>query len=188
MRRICSFIGAAVVATLATGAAQAGVLVLGSSLGYHCYSQAKQESASAAALKSCDEALDAGTMSARDIVATHVNRGIIRLNREDHSGAIADFDQAIRLDPQEPESYLNKGSALLRMGRTSDEAIGLFDTALERQTRRPELAYFGRAIAHEVRGDIQSAYLDYRRASRAAPKWQDPREEMSRFTVRRRGS
>jgi tetratricopeptide (TPR) repeat protein len=73
------------------------------------------------------------------------------------------------------------------MGASTSEAIALFDEALRRNTRRPELAYFSRGIAHEVAGNLQQAYLDYRRAQELAPRWDQPAREMSRFQVRKAG-
>lgn len=181
-------IGIVVVATAAlAGPAGASVVVLGNSIGHSCYQAALDRNRSDLALKSCDDALESGQMSFHDIVATFVNRGIVKLHREDYRPALADFDHAIALDPAEPESYLNKGSALLRMGADPRQAIALFDEALERNTTRPELAYFSRAIAHEVSGDLQQAYNDYRRAQLAAPKWQEPGRELSRFQIKRVG-
>jgi tetratricopeptide (TPR) repeat protein len=184
MKTLALLTGATIAAGLLAAPAAAGVQVVGNSVGYACYQAAEHSDSSKPALESCDFALKSGLLSHRDTVATHVNRGIVRINREDYQDAIRDFDRAIALDPDQPESYLNKGSALLRMGADAKLAIPLMTEALERKTRRPELAYFGRAIAHEVSGDIQSAYHDYKRAQQAAPEWKDPAQELSRFQVR----
>ena len=121
-------------------------------------------------------------LSQRDIVATHVNRGILRLRRGQVDAAIADFDQAITLDPRQPEAYLNKGAALIRLENPA-EAQRLFTVALERNTQRPEIAHFGRAIANEELGNLRAAYNDYQRASQLDPNWQEPRIELSRFRI-----
>jgi tetratricopeptide (TPR) repeat protein len=176
----------AVPAGLSAVPAAASIMVIGNSLGADCYKSARAERWSRAALQGCNAALETGMLSFRDIVATHVNRGIVRLHGEDYDGAIADFDRAIALDPKQAESYLNKGSTYLRKGESPREAAALFTEALNRDTLRPELAYYGRAIAHEISGDLKSAYLDYQRASSARPDWAEPREELARFTVKRR--
>jgi tetratricopeptide (TPR) repeat protein len=174
--------------TLFAASAAASVIVLGNSAGRSCYEAARDQNGSATALKTCDEALEVGNLTERDRVATFVNRGIVKIYREDHRAAMVDFDQAIAIDPNEPESYLNKGSAVLRMGASPDQAIPLFDEAISRQTRRPELAFFGRGIAHELSGKVTAAYNDYKRASELAPRWEQPKSELSRFSVRRASS
>ena len=133
-------------------------------------------------LRYCDEALLRDHLSAYETVATHVNRGILRLRRGAVDEAIADFDQAITLDPDQPEAYLNKGSALMRRDNPT-EAVRLFTVALERNTRRPHVAHYGRAIANEALGNVGAAYSDYRQASQLAPDWDAPREDLQRFRV-----
>ena len=165
--------------------AAASVMVVGNSPGFSCYAVAKSRNGSIDALQRCNEAFRSGTLTFEDEVATYVNRGIVRLYGKDHVGAIADFDKAIALDPKQPESYLNKGAAIVRMGGNSAEAITLFNEALARKTSRPEIAYFSRGVAHETAGQLAEAYRDYKRAQELAPRWDQPGEELSRFQVKR---
>lgn len=130
----------------------------------------------------CDTAFSEEALSHHDTVATHVNRGILKLRRGNVDDAIADFDRAMALDPDQPEAYLNKGAALIRLENPA-EALGLFTAALEYRTTRPAIAHFGRAIANEELGNVRAAYQDYQRASELDPDWQDPRTELRRFRV-----
>jgi tetratricopeptide (TPR) repeat protein len=166
--------------------ATAGITVIGNSAARLCFEAAEAGgSASITGMQRCDEALEREALSERDRVATHVNRGILRMQRGQMDAAIADFDRAMAKDPNEPETYLNKGVALLRKDSANAEAsIALFNAALEKRTNKPAIAYYGRAIAHEMGGRAKQAYLDYRQASLLAPKWQDPRRELARFQVR----
>ena len=166
-------------------AAPAGVTVLGSSPGFSCYAVARSKDGSSDALERCNTAFESGKLTFDDQVATYVNRGIVRLYGKDHEGAIADFDKAISLNPAQPESYLNKGAALVRMGASPTDAIALFNEALARKTSRPEVAYFSRGVAHELAGNISAAYRDYKRAQELAPRWEQPGQELSRFQVTR---
>ena len=133
-------------------------------------------------LRSCDDALGIDNLTTNDLVATHVNRGILRLRQGHADTAIADFDEAMRLDPNQPEAYLNKGAALIRQ-QSPGEAVPLFTAALEHNTRRPEVAHYGRAVANEAIGNLRQAYQDYRQASALAPHWAAPRDDLQRFRV-----
>jgi Flp pilus assembly protein TadD len=61
--------------------------------------------------------------------------------------------------------------------------VNLFTVALERNTTRPAVAHYGRAVAQEELGNVAAAYRDYRRASELAPNWREPRIELTRFRV-----
>lgn len=163
----------------------AAVQVVGSSDARICYDAAESNGVPTLyAIQTCDRAIQIGGLSSYETVATHVNRGILRLRRSQIDAAIADFDRAIAIDPAQPEAYLNKGAALIRREQPR-EALPLFTVALERNTRRPEIAYYGRAIANEALGNVRAAYGDYRRASELAPEWSEPRTELARFRVGR---
>lgn len=171
---------------LIPGAAYASSMVIGAGLARMCFEAADAERANAETLGICTRALSDEPLSLDDQVATYVNRGIIRFRMNDWPGALADYDRAIRLDPAEPEAYLNKGALVLRQ-QDWRAARDLFDAALERKTRRPEFAYFGRAVTNELAGDFAGALADYLKASELAPNWADPKKELTRFSVRKRG-
>ncbi len=174
-----------IAALLAASAAPAaaGVFVVGNSDARMCYEAADSSLMPGVRdVRRCDDALLRENLSGYEIVATHVNRGILRLRRGFVEEAIADFDRAIALDPEQPESYLNKGAALIRR-QNPQEALQLFTVALERNTTRPAVAHYGRAVANEALGNVAAAYRDYRRASELDPGWADPRTELQRFRV-----
>ena len=165
------------------GPASASVVVVGDSDARLCFEAADSPlNPSPRDVRRCDDALLHNTLSQYEIVATHVNRGILRLRRGLVDEAVADFDRAMTLDPEQPEAYLNKGAALLRRENPS-EALQLFTVALQRETTRPAIAHYGRAIANELLGNVREAYNDYRAASELAPDWADPRTELLRFRI-----
>jgi tetratricopeptide (TPR) repeat protein len=164
--------------------AVAAVTVIGSTSARMCFEAADSHlTPSQATLDDCDEALQQGNMSKYDTVATYVNRGILRLRAGRDDDAMADFDRALAQDPNQAEAYLNKGMALLRRDDAWQDAMAQFDTALAKKTRRPALAYYGRAVANELGGRVKEAYFDYREASRIEPKWRQPQIDLARFTV-----
>ena len=174
---------AGIAACTAAAPASGSVMVLGNTDARMCYVAADSPMSPAARdIRRCDDALLRDSLSAYEMVATHVNRGILRLRRGMIEAAITDFDRAIALDPNQPEAYLNKGAALLRRENAAD-AMSLFTIALERNTTRPALAHYGRAIANETLGNLNAAYRDYTAASRIDPEWREPRLELARFRV-----
>lgn len=185
------FLYAAAGLALLPASAPAGVQVLGTSYARSCYEAAERvapEGATAGAsyakdaLRTCDKAFAEEALSGNDAVATHVNRGILRMKAGDVAGALADYDAALAKDPTEPEAWLNKGVAIAR-GDAWAQALPFFTKAIEHHTSRPALAYFARAMAYEDMGDVRAAYYDYKQANTLEPEWKRPVEELSRFRV-----
>jgi tetratricopeptide (TPR) repeat protein len=177
------FLLAAALAVTATPA-RGAVTVLGNSSARLCYEAAEAKMAPTwQTLGECDSALREDALTEDDRNATYVNRGILKMRSGNIEAAVQDYDRAIAADPKLGEAYLNKGLALVHAGRDWDQAVSLFNTALERHARRPALAYYGRAIAYEAEGRLKEAYFDYSAARRLDPKWRDPQVELARFTV-----
>ena len=85
----------------------------------------------------------------------------------DHARAIADFDAAIVLAPDDAVLHLNRGAAKIHDGRPAD-AIADYDAAIR---VRPawHLPYFNRAVALTDLGQRAAALKDYERAIRLKP-------------------
>jgi len=165
----------------------AAVTIIGQSSARMCFEAAESPMRpSPHTLDYCDSAFAEGTMDRHDTVATHVNRGILRMRRDDIAAGVIDFDAAIALDPDQAEAYLNKGAAFIRLADHRG-ALALFNDAIERNTRRPAIAYYGRGIANEELGNAAAAFRDYRRAAELDPDWAQPRADLRRFRVRGRG-
>lgn len=159
------------------------VTTFGTSHAASCYQAAESEDLGGIA--DCDHALKEERLTRYETVATHVNRGILRLRNGASDSALVDFDAAIALDPSHPEAYLNKGGAILRQSGGAKAALPLFTAALDKGTREPAIAYFGRGLAQEQLGRIKEAYFDYKKASEIDPQWDRPRIELARFSVKR---
>lgn len=163
--------------------AAASVITVGGGYAGACYEAADAQDATAESLVACDRALSEEALTAGDRVATHVNRGILRLRRGSLAEADGDFDKALAMDPTQAEAWLNKAILTARY-RDSRNALPFVAKALENGTRRPEVAYFVRAMANEDSGNIAAAYRDLQKARSLAPKWREPAAELARFQVR----
>lgn len=171
---------AVLVPTLASAQA---ITTIGSSAAQACYEAARDRHRSQAALANCEQALN-GALSAADLVATHVNRGILFALRANFPLALQDYDKAISLDPDLAEAYLNKGLLLLRVPKREREALAVINLAIEKRTTKPAIAFVARAIAHEGLGDFGAAYRDYQQAAILDPKWDLPVRELRRFRAK----
>ncbi len=81
-------------------------------------------------------------------------------------------------------TYVNRGAAYVGSSRY-DEGLAQIDRGLALGVKDPQKAYYNRAIAHENLGDVKAAYLDFSKAAELDPDWQAPKQELTRFTVKR---
>ena len=171
------------IATLIAGSATAqSMIVIGNSPAAQCYENAIWQRSYSSALQPCDQALASDDLSARDRRRTLVNRAVIYLHLDRPELAISDLDRAVEAGFDSPEIDMNRSAALIRLG-DYEEAVDAATRALEAGLREEEKAYFNRAVAYEQMGRIANAYDDFRAAAAAAPHWNEPREQLERFSV-----
>jgi tetratricopeptide (TPR) repeat protein len=130
----------------------------------------------------CDDALSGSVMDMRDRAATYVNRGILEMSRENYGVAENNFQSALTMIPKLAEAHVNLGSTLINMKRYED-GVKETELGLSLKSKEPERGYYNLGIAYERLGNAQKAYESYRQASVLAPTWQDPKDELTRFTV-----
>lgn len=171
------------IAGLAVSASHAAISVIGNTTARTCYESARDSRSRPSDIRTCTTALTDPTTTGRDRVATHVNRGILHVQNGNYARGIADYDEAIELDDDEPEAYLNKALAMLHQREGMTEVISLLTSAIERGTREPALAYYGRGVAHEMNGDISLAYYDILHATDLDPEWELAARDLARFRV-----
>lgn len=177
-------LGTAAFALMGMAPTGTAVVSVGGSVAQSCYIAAAARDASEQAMRTCNNALNQEVLAYSDLVASHVNRGVLRLVQADYRGAEIDFNRAIALQPTQAEAWLNKGIARYQQG-DAKASLEHFDRAIELRTRFAALAYFGRALANEDSGNIKGAYADLKRASQLNPEWAAPKQELTRFQVRK---
>src|SRR5262245_3810841 len=96
-------------------------------------------------------------------------RGVAALTSSAYDQAIADFTQAITLNPQRVEAYHNRGEAYRRKG-DYDRALADYSQAL---TVNPAYApaYYNRGIVYSNKGDYERALADYTQALTLNPQF-----------------
>jgi tetratricopeptide (TPR) repeat protein len=178
----------ALVAAALPAAASAAATILGGSLGRDCYLAAEAARGRHYGLDVCDRALADEALSTSDRAATLVNRGILKMQSKELTGAIEDFDDAIRTRPGTAEAYINKGIALVHLGGRDRDAVELLTQGIAKNPARPEIAYYIRGVANEQLGATREAYEDYARAASLKPEWAEPAAQLSRFSVVRKAT
>jgi tetratricopeptide (TPR) repeat protein len=144
-----------------------------------CANAPARQDFSDAAIAACDDALER-RQSSNDEVLLLINRGVIHLTRGESPEALADFDAALVVLPRHPEAHLNRGAALVQMGRPGPAVAALTD-ALSLGVSQPYKAYYNRGAAREALGDLRGAYEDYSTALEIRPDWGPAEAEIARF-------
>jgi len=94
--------------------------------------------------------------------------GNARVARGDYQGAIAEFSNAIEIDPKNPVVYAARGNAKTNLGEL-DDAIADFSKAIEIDPAR-RVPYINRGVAKIDKGDMDGAIADYSKAIELDPK------------------
>jgi tetratricopeptide (TPR) repeat protein len=95
------------------------------------------------------------------------NRGLVHFHENRFADALVDFDEAIRLQPQLPEIYLDR--ALTQMALRNDKAATLDLTAALTLPGCPSRVYFLRSQAWEKQGKQDLAQRDMEAGLRTQP-------------------
>jgi tetratricopeptide (TPR) repeat protein len=117
----------------------------------------------------CDDALAHRDALARGKPSAELYeyRGLARSSRQDYSGAIQDFTQALALDPGRPVPLIQRGWAYL-VSEAPRLALSDFDEAIRVAPDEPD-AYNGRGFARVLQGDHRAAVDDAQAALRHGP-------------------
>ena len=112
-----------------------------------------------AAIAGCTRIIDDSKVKPKGRVAAYYNRGNAHSAKGDFAAAIADYDEAIKLDPKNASALTNRGTAHSEKG-DADAALADFDEAIKRNPRYAS-AYFNRANSYAARADADRAIADY---------------------------
>jgi Flp pilus assembly protein TadD len=151
-----------------------------------CSTAAKENKVDALAIENCTLAINGQLMDAHLTAATYVNRGTMFMAVMNWGAALADFDQAILLEPTMAEAYVNRGGALVGLRRFK-EAEAEISKGLAMMPEEPEKAYGNRALARWSQDDLKGAYEDFKMAQMLKPEWAWVSEQLASFNVETKG-
>ena len=167
---------------LAALPAKAQVTVSVGGMALECSLSAKAGKATPEAFRACSEALVTEPLNQHDLYGTYVNRGTLHLIRNESHDALKDFDIAKAGAPMLGEGFVNRGAALINLGRAK-EAEPEITRGIEMGTEEPEKAYYNRGLARWWLEDFKGAYEDLKKAQALKPDWAAPGQVLVNFTV-----
>ena len=118
-------------------------------------------------VSACSSVIDANAESGHKLAAAFCNRGHGLTEKRELDSALADLNEAIRLDPAYACAYTNRGR-VYAIKRDLDRAMADYDEAL-RIDPTFALAYNNRGDAWAGRGDLERALADFNAAIKNDP-------------------
>jgi tetratricopeptide (TPR) repeat protein len=118
-------------------------------------------------LSACSRIIEKGSKDDKNLSEPYRRRGFAYQMKGEHDRAITDFNEAIRLNPQNARAYNNRGSSF-RGKREYDRAISDHNEAIRLDPYAD--AYNSRGITFFAKGDRDQAVADFSKAVELDPK------------------
>jgi lipoprotein NlpI len=122
-----------------------------------------------AAIEACTRDINSGRYKGHDLAVAYYNRGVEYDGKQDVDRAIADYSQAISIDPKYAVAYNNRGNMHSGKGDVG-RAIADFSQAISLDPKYA-MAYYNRGNSYSLNGDSDRAIADYSRAISIDPKY-----------------
>jgi tetratricopeptide (TPR) repeat protein len=119
------------------------------------------------AVKGCTTIIQSRKETSENRAVAYSNRGNVWLDKKDYDRAIADYNEAIRINPSYAYAFANRGLMWLRK-KEYDRALADLDQAISLDTGNPN-AYNNRGLTYFRKGDYNRAIVDYNEAIRLHP-------------------
>jgi lipoprotein NlpI len=120
-------------------------------------------------INGCSSIIQSGRESPRNLAVAYYSRGLAYYDKGDDDRAIAEFNEAIRLDPKFAYAYSSRGLAYDHKGDLG-HADPDYNEAIRLDPKYAQ-AYFSRGSAYYQKGDDDRAIADYSEAIRLDPKY-----------------
>ncbi len=130
-------------------------------------------------IAACSRVIDDRSQSVEDRGNSFASRGLDYKDKKDYDRAIADLNEAIRLQPEDADFYAYRAKVYEIKG-DPDRAIADYDGAARFEPERPSI-YIGRAGSYQAKGDSECAIADYGEAIRIDPLNAESHYERARY-------
>jgi len=127
------------------------------------YDDCKQSGDPDRKIRGCTQIIERGEQETQKKRANaYSNRGFAYDDKGEYDKAIADYTQAIKINPKNAIAYTNRGAVYYSKGAL-DRAIADFDEAIKLNPN-DALAYANRGIAYDNKGEVDRAIADFDKA------------------------
>lgn len=158
------------------------------SLAVDCYNRSLQAVTSGDArfadIEICESAIDNQVLSANDLLATLVNRGLVYATLGQTDRAARDYQQALTISEDVPEVYFNLGN-LEFMRENWDQAIAYYEQAEVLGLPQIHALYLNRGMAYEHSSRLDEAEAEYMAVLELIPDWQPAVDKLQRLEIAR---
>jgi tetratricopeptide (TPR) repeat protein len=117
------------------------------------------------AIAACSRAITSGKYKGNDLSRIYTNRGYEYTKKPDKDRAVADLNEAIRLDPNNARAFNNRGV----VWDDDDRAIADYSEAIRLKPNEADY-YTNRGTQWSAKGDFDRAIADYDQAIKLSPK------------------
>jgi tetratricopeptide (TPR) repeat protein len=119
-------------------------------------------------IAACTQIINKGGESLENLALAYHTRGYVYATKGEHDRAIADYSEAIQLDPKSALTYINRGAAYADKGE-HDRAIADYSEAIRLDPSFAR-AYHNRGYAYNVKREPDRGIADFNEAIRLNPK------------------
>lgn len=120
-----------------------------------------------AGIAACTREIESGKYKGPALAQRYYNRGVGHTQRDDNDRAIADYSEAIRLDPTLGPAFSNRGLVYIDQDNL-ERAIADFNEAI-RLNPKSATAFYNRGIAYVFQDETDHALADFSEAVRLDP-------------------
>jgi Tfp pilus assembly protein PilF len=133
----------------------------------------------------CTQALKSESLTPKNRAATFNNRGIVNMRTGSRAAATRDYESALRISPNIPETQINLG-AMFYANEMYTEAVGALNQGIKAEDQGSRaVAHYNRALALEKLGELDEAYADLQVAARLDPGLAVASQQLARYRVER---